>query len=153
TERLKRTIAALAGAAHTHFIDASALSTALLGQSLGANMLMLGYAYQLGTLPLSAEAIEQAIALNGEAVAMNHAAFRWGRRAAVDRAAVEAVAQSAPEAQDEARALSQSFDEMVARRIAFLTAYQSADYAARYRRRVEAARAAEAAQTGGKCGF
>jgi indolepyruvate ferredoxin oxidoreductase len=42
---------------------------------------------------------------------------------------------------------------MVARRVAFLTAYQNADYAARYRRRVEAARAAEAAQAPGKCGF
>ena len=59
-----------------------ALATALLGQSIGANMFMLGYAYQLGALPLSAQAIEQAIELNGEAVAMNLAAFRWGRRAA-----------------------------------------------------------------------
>ena len=95
TERLKRTITGLAGAAHTHFVDASALSTALLGQSLGANMFMLGYAYQLGTLPISAEAIEKAIEMNGEAVAMNHAAFRWGRRAAIDLAAVEALARPA----------------------------------------------------------
>jgi indolepyruvate ferredoxin oxidoreductase len=153
TERLKRTIAGLAGAGHTHFINATALSTALLGQSIGANMFMLGYAYQLGLLPLTAAAIEQAIALNGEAVAMNHAAFCWGRRAAVDRAAVEALARPAADAEDEARALSQSFDEMVARRIAFLTAYQNAGYAERYRRRVEVARAAEAAQAGGKCGF
>jgi indolepyruvate ferredoxin oxidoreductase len=153
TERLKRTIAGLAGTAHTHFINATALSNALLGQSLGANMFMLGYAYQLGLLPLTAAAIEQAIALNGEAVAMNHAAFRWGRRAATDRAAIEALAQPAADARDEARTLSQSFEEMVARRVEFLTAYQNADYAARYRRRVEAARAAEATQTPGKCGF
>ncbi len=95
TERLKRTITGLAGAAHTHFVDASKLSTALLGQSLGANMFMLGYAYQLGTLPISAESIEKAIEMNGEAVAMNHAAFRWGRRAAIDLAAVEALARPA----------------------------------------------------------
>jgi indolepyruvate ferredoxin oxidoreductase len=153
TDRLKRTNAGLAGTAHTHFINATALSNALLGQSLGANMFMLGYAYQLGLLPLTAAAIEQAIALNGEAVAMNHAAFRWGRRAATDRAAIEALAQPAADARDEARTLSQSFEEMVARRVEFLTAYQNADYAARYRRRVEAARAAEATQTPGKCGF
>ena len=56
---------------------------------------MLGYAYQLGALPLSAEAIEQAIELNGEAVAMNLAAFRFGRRAAHDLAAVEALIKPA----------------------------------------------------------
>ena len=153
TERLKRTIAGLAGPAHSHFIDASRLATALLGQSLGANMLMLGYAYQLGALPVSAEAIEKAIALNGEAVPMNLAAFQWGRRAAVDLAAVEALARPAPGTEDKARALSGSFDEMVARRIDFLTAYQSADYAAHYRRRVEEAKAAEARQAPGKTGF
>ena len=52
------------------------------GRSIGANMFLVGYAYQLGALPLSAAAIERAIELNGEAVAMNKAAFHWGRRAA-----------------------------------------------------------------------
>ena len=153
TERIKRTISSLAGATHSHFVNASRLSTALLGQSLGANMFMLGYAYQLGSLPVSAEAIEKAIALNGEAVAMNHAAFRWGRRAAVDLATVEALAKPAPGAQDPARALSGSLDETIARRVEFLTAYQDAAYAARYRRRVDTARAAEAARTPGKTGL
>jgi indolepyruvate ferredoxin oxidoreductase len=151
TERLKRTITALAGAVHTHFVNASALSTALLGQSLGANMFMLGYAYQLGTLPISAEAIEKAIEMNGEAVAMNHAAFRWGRRAAVDLSAVEALAR--PAAGDPVRQMSKSLDEMVARRVEFLTAYQNAAYAERYRRRVAAARVAEEAKAPGQSGF
>jgi indolepyruvate ferredoxin oxidoreductase len=153
TERIKRTISALAGAAHSHFVDASRLSTALLGQSLGANMFMLGYAYQLGALPVSAEAIERAITLNGEAVDMNHAAFRWGRRAAVDPAAVEASAKPAPDATDPVRVLSTSLDDIIARRAEFLTAYQDAAYAARYRRRVDAARAAEAARAPGKSGL
>ena len=74
-----------------HFVDATRIATALLGQSIGANMFMVGYAYQIGALPLSAEAIEKAIELNGEAVAMNIAAFRWGRRAALDPAAVETL--------------------------------------------------------------
>jgi indolepyruvate ferredoxin oxidoreductase len=151
SERLKRTITSLAGPANTHFINASALATALLGQSIGANMFMLGYAYQLGTLPISAEALEKAIEMNGEAVAMNHAAFRWGRRAAVDLAGVEALAR--PAAVDPARQLSASFDEMVVRRVEFLAAYQNAAYADRYRRRVAAAKAAEAAQAPGKSGF
>ncbi len=153
TERIKRTISSLAGATHSHFVNASRLSTALLGQSLGANMFMLGYAYQLGALPIAADAIEKAIELNGEAVAMNHAAFRWGRRAAVDLAAVEAIARPAPDSRDRVRILSVSLDEMVARRVEFLTAYQNGAYAARYRRLVDAARAAESAQAPGKSGF
>ena len=84
SERLRRAIVAAAGEGQSHFVDASRLATALLGQSLGANMFLLGYAYQIGALPLSAAAIERALELNGEAVATNVAAFRWGRRAAVD---------------------------------------------------------------------
>jgi indolepyruvate ferredoxin oxidoreductase len=153
TERLKRTISTAAGDAQTHFIDASRLATALFGSSLGANIFMVGYAYQLGALPLSAGAIEQAIALNGEAVPMNMAAFHWGRRAALDRDAVEALAKPKAENRDENRALSQSFDETVARRVAFLTAYQNAAYAARYRALVEKVKAAESAKAPGKCGL
>src|SRR5262249_15907134 len=55
TERLKRTIIAHAGRERTQFVDAGRLATALLGNSMGANMFMLGYAYQSGALPLSAE--------------------------------------------------------------------------------------------------
>jgi indolepyruvate ferredoxin oxidoreductase len=151
TERLRRAIMSAAGREQTHFVNASRLATALLGQSLGANMFMLGYAYQIGALPLTAAAVERALELNGEAVAMNVAAFRWGRRAALDLAAVERLA--APTASDPALSLSQSFDEMVARRVAFLTDYQSAVYAARYRAVVEKARAAEAERAPDKCGL
>jgi indolepyruvate ferredoxin oxidoreductase len=116
-------------------------------------MVMLGYAYQLGTLPLSAQAIETAIALNGEAAAMNTAAFRWGRYAAADPAAVDKLAAPAAGTLTDARKLSESFDEMVARRVEYLTAYQNAAYAARYRERVAQAQAAEAAKAPGKCGL
>ena len=112
---------------------------------------MLGYAYQLGALPLSAEAIEKAIEMNGEAVAMNVAAFRYGRRAAVDPAAVEALVKPAPELANDSLKLSQSFAETVDRRVAFLTAYQSARYARRYRDWVEKVRAAEANKAPGQC--
>ena len=152
TERLKRAITNAAGRERTHFIDASRIATALLGQSIGANMFLVGYAYQLGALPLSAAAIEQALELNGEAVAMNVAAFRWGRRAAADLKAVEAKAPR-PEAIDPARKLSQSFDEVVERRVVFLTDYQDAAYAARYRAVVERAKAIETAKALGKTGL
>ena len=79
-------------------------------------------------------AIEQAIELNGEAVAMNNAAFHWGRRAAVDRAAVEALAKPAAAIDAATRSTCRdSFDETVERRVEFLTAYQNAAYARRYR--------------------
>jgi indolepyruvate ferredoxin oxidoreductase len=151
SERLKRTIVADAGADKTHFINASGIAAALFGQSIGANMFMVGYAYQLGAIPLSAAAIEQAIALNGEAVAMNRAAFHWGRRAVVDRAAVEQLAKPATAIASDARRLSESFEETVERRVKFLTAYQNAAYAARYRELVAKVKATEAAQTPGHC--
>ncbi len=153
TERLKRTIVADAGPDHAHFIDATRLATALFGQSIGANMFMVGYAYQLGAIPLSAAAIERAIALNGEAVAMNQAAFHWGRRAAVDRAVVEALAKPAAAREADAEHLSESFEETVERRVKYLTAYQNAAYARRYRDLVDEVKAAEAARAPGKLGL
>src|SRR6202011_5825093 len=106
TERLKRAITAQAGAEQTRFIDASRAATALFGNTVGTNIFLVGYAYQLGALPLSAASIEQAIELNGEAVDMNKAAFRWGRRAAVDLQQVEALAR--PEAIGDTRRLPKS---------------------------------------------
>jgi indolepyruvate ferredoxin oxidoreductase len=153
TERLKRAISGAAGREYTRFMDATRLATALVGNAIGANMFMLGYAYQLGAVPLSAGAIERAIALNGEAVAMNHAAFRWGRRMAVAPEAVETLAKPAVGQASDARRLSQSFEETVARRVQFLTEYQNEAYAQRYRAQVERAKAAEATNTPGACGL
>jgi len=153
TERLKRAIRTAAGAEKSNFVDATRLATALLGNSIGANIFMVGYAYQLGALPLSAESIERAIELNGEAVPMNLAAFQFGRRAAFDLPSVEALIKPAPESASDARRLSQSFDETVARRVAFLTGYQNADYAARYKALVGKVQAAEAAKAPGKSGL
>jgi indolepyruvate ferredoxin oxidoreductase len=150
TERLKRAIITDAGREKTHFIDATRAANALFGNSVGANIFLVGYAYQLGALPLMAASIEQAIELNGEAVEMNKAAFHWGRRAALDPAAVEALIKPKPEAVSDARKLSQSLDEVVARRVDFLTAYQDEAYAARYRKWVDKVKAVEAAKVPGK---
>jgi indolepyruvate ferredoxin oxidoreductase len=101
-------------------------------------------------LPLSDEAIEKAIEMNGEAVPMNIAAFRYGRRAAVDPAALEALIAPASQEQNDSLKLSQSFDETVERRVAYLTAYQGRRYARRYRDQVEKLRAAEAEKAPGQ---
>src|SRR5262249_15820666 len=95
SERLKRTIVADAGRAKTHFMNGRGIGNGVFGQSISGNMFMVGYAYQLGAVPVSATAIEKAIELNGEAVKMNQAAFHWGRRAAIDLAAVEKLAKPA----------------------------------------------------------
>ena len=142
TERLRKAIRSAAGERNAHFFDATRTATALFGNSLGANMFMLGFACQLGGLPVSAEAIEKAIELNGQAVAMNLNAFRWGRRAAHDPEFVRARVAAATSGQGE-RTLAATLDEIVAARSAFLTAYQNRAYAERYEGRVAAVRAAE----------
>jgi indolepyruvate ferredoxin oxidoreductase len=153
TERIKRAIMTAAGREMSRFVDATRLATALLGNSIGANIFLVGYAYQLGALPLSAAAIERAIELNGEAVPMNLAAFGWGRRAAVDAAAVEALIAARAGTPPADRRLSQSLNETIARRVEFLTAYQHAAYAQRYRDLVARVQAAEAARAPGKSGL
>jgi indolepyruvate ferredoxin oxidoreductase len=102
---------------------------------------------------LSAGAIERAIELNGEAVGMNKSAFHWGRRAAFDRAQVEALAKPDAAVTSDAQHLSDSFAETVERRVKFLTDYQDATYAERYRAWVERTNAAEAERAPGKCGL
>jgi indolepyruvate ferredoxin oxidoreductase len=152
-ERIKAALSAAAGPGQAHFVDATSLATALMGNAVAANIFLVGYAYQLGALPLSAQAIETAIALNGEAVAMNQAAFRWGRRAALDPARVAALARPIDAAAMEPQSDAASLDDIVARRIAFLTAYQNAAYAARYRTWVERVHKAESTLAPGKTGF
>ncbi|WP_048647569.1 indolepyruvate ferredoxin oxidoreductase family protein [Nitratireductor soli] len=141
-ERLKKAVRAAAGEQNAHFFDATRAASVLFGNSVGANMFMLGMAYQRGGLPVSAEAIEKAITLNGQAVSMNVTAFRWGRRAGHDPEFVQALVVRS--ANGDARpALSQSLDEVIERRSAFLAGYQNEAYAERYRARIARLRAAE----------
>ena len=143
-ERIKRSILSASGREKSHFVDATAAATAFLGNAIAANMFMLGYAWQQGGVPLSRVALLRAIELNGEAVAMNVQAFELGRRAAHDPSALSAVLAQA-KAPTPARHISESLDEIVARRVDFLTAYQNAAYAARYRAQLEAVRTREQA--------
>jgi len=146
-ERLKKAIRAAAGD-KAHFFDATRTAAALFGNSLGANMFMLGFAFQHGGLPVSSEAVEKAIALNGEAVAMNVAAFRWGRRAAHQPEFVHGLV-SRQDLTGTGPGLSQTLDEVISRRAEFLTAYQNSAYARRYLDRVGAIREAESKAASG----
>jgi indolepyruvate ferredoxin oxidoreductase len=150
---LTRTIAnAVGGADAVHALDAAKIATALCGDSIATNLFMLGYAWQKGLIPTSAEAIEKAIEMNGAAVKMNMEAFRWGRRAAVDPARV--IDAATPKADTTGafghRKLSETLEEMVERRVAFLTDYQDAAYAGRYKALVERVQTVEAQRTPGR---
>ena len=121
------------------FVDATRIARRRLGDTIGANIFVLGVAYQRGYLPLSAEAIEKALEMNAVAVEFNKAAFALGRAWAVDSNA-EAVA--VPEKARTGPA-DMSLDELIRHRAKDLVGYQSKAYARRYVRLVEAARAAD----------
>ncbi len=146
---LRLSVEAAAGAGACDFVEATEIATALLGDSIATNMFMLGYAYQKGLIPIGHESLEKAIELNGAAVAMNTAAFRWGRRVAHDRATVETLL--APAEKVVPFRIARTLDEIVASRAKHLTGYQNGALAARYKALVEGVRAAE--QTIGKDGL
>ena len=116
-------------------LEGQRLATALMGDAIAANMFMLGASWQLGQIPLSLASIERAIELNGVAIDMNRQAFLWGRRAAHDLAAVERSAvQSGPAAQviSFTPRATQTLDDLVRSRSAWLTDYQNGALAQRY---------------------
>ena len=131
------------GADATRFVDATRLATALLGDSLGTNIFLLGYAWQMGLVPVSREALFRAIELNGAAVQSNQHAFHWGRLACHDPEQVEQHTRSMRSDAGSDRALSIDVDAAIARRVDYLTAYQDARLAARYRSVVDRVRARE----------
>src|SRR5690606_24891039 len=125
------------------FVDASRLATALLGDAIATNLFMLGFAWQRGLIPLSAEAIGRAIELNQIAIEAIKQAFAWGRVAAVDPERVEKAAAPVSSITLVRKPLRLSLDELVAHRAEFLAAYQNAAYAKRYTDFVAKVRAAE----------
>lgn len=120
------------GGAPLKAIDAQRLSLIVFGDTLYANMILLGFAYQKSLVPIRAEAIEQAITLNGAAVDQSIRAFRLGRLGAHDREYLQrtlsAPATDAP--------ISQTLDDIVSLCATELAAYQDDALANRYRQRV-----------------
>jgi indolepyruvate ferredoxin oxidoreductase len=123
----------------TLLVDASTLSRELLGDTIGANLMLVGMALQRGRLPLSPASIEEAIRLNGTAIDFNLNAFRLGRLWVQDMQAVARLrGQTPPPA-----AFPTDAEDIVAQRRAFLSDYQDDRYAARYAALVERAISAE----------
>jgi indolepyruvate ferredoxin oxidoreductase len=132
-----RSIERVLGAGNLATINANALAEKLLGDTVYANVMMLGFAWQQGLVPVSLEAMSRAIELNGVAVERNRQAFAWGRLLSADPSFVRGATDDTPEEPE-------TLDGVIARRVAFLTAYQNASYAARYAATVARVRDAEA---------
>ena len=139
-DKMQAAIVEAVGQKNFDFLDAGSLATKLLGDAIATNLFLLGYAWQRGWVPVSEASLDRAIELNGAAVEMNRQAFLWGRRAAIDLAAVQREVSPAPVI----RLRPESLDERIARRAEELTAYQDAAYARRYTDFVARVRAAEA---------
>jgi len=128
-ERIKASV-------HTaHQADYSQTSLTLFGDSLYAFMIMLGHAWQEGQLPLSLTAIEDAIKLNGAAVATNQKAFKVGRALSLGRLPDFHAPTVAP----------YDHETFKARRVTDLIAYQDQAYADRYLVVLQKVEAAESA--------
>ncbi|MBR0692598.1 indolepyruvate ferredoxin oxidoreductase family protein [Bradyrhizobium lablabi] len=129
------------------FFDFTKPAEALLGDSIATNIMMLGFAYQRGLLPLSAESIQQAIEVNGVSIKMNTQAFQLGRLAAADTARLNAMMKDHDDVLPVKTLDAMSLDEIIAHRMGLLTGYQSSRLAKRYRRLVDQVR--DAAAKGG----
>jgi indolepyruvate ferredoxin oxidoreductase len=121
-------------------VDANQLAASLMGDTIYANVLLLGYAWQRGLVPVSEAALMRAIELNAVKVDDNKQAFDWGRVAAVDPAQVTAALAGQSTAEHDA-----TLDDVIRRRADFLVDYQDRALADRFEALVSRVRAAESA--------
>ncbi len=139
-------IAQVVGMGGVSTFNADALATALMGDSIYTNPMMLGYAWQKGWVPLQKASLMRAIELNAVAVDNNKTAFEWGCRAAHNWAEVESLLQPAQAVEFKKR---EPLEELITKRVEFLTAYQNAAYADKYVSFVNLVRAREQASSMG----
>ncbi|MGZ3216420.1 indolepyruvate ferredoxin oxidoreductase family protein [Paracoccus sp. T5] len=110
------------------FLDANELALRMLGDSIYSNMLVLGACWQRGLIPLSEEAIMEAIRLNAAKVEENQRAFQIGRWAIAFPDQVRKPAE-----------VTQLPPDPVEYRAARLVDYQNKRLARRFRKLVDAA--------------
>ncbi len=139
----------VAGEEQVETFDAQSLAEEFLGDTLAANIVATGYAWQRGLVPLSLEALMHAIELNGAAVAANQSAFSLGRLAAGDPAALDQL-RAAPAADAQSSQADElPLDMLIADARRHLTGYQNAAWADRFETRVRGLQAREATLQGG----
>ncbi len=125
-----------------YFVPASSYAMVLMGDEIATNVFMLGYAWQLGLVPLTRESIERAIELNGVGIASNKKAFNFGRLAVHNPQSIEKMmADVRGDAQEET--VAQTLDEIIAKRVSYLTSYQNTAYAQRYTTKIADIKAVE----------
>ena len=142
-EACSRALEHAVGAEAIGRFNAETLAVNALGDAIYTNPIMLGYAWQKGWIPLSKASMLRAIELNGVQVPNNKVAFEWGRRAAHDLESTMKAVVPANVIQL-VKKPTETVEELVKRRVEFLTDYQNAAYAEEYRRFVELAQAKEA---------
>jgi indolepyruvate ferredoxin oxidoreductase len=143
-------ITQIVGEAGVSTFNADALATVMMGDSIYTNPIMLGYAWQKGWVPLQKASLMRAIELNAVAVDNNKTAFEWGCRAAHHWAEVEQLLQASNNAVSVIDFKKrESLEDLITKRIAFLTAYQNAAYADKYVSFVNTVRVKELALSAG----
>ncbi len=152
-QELAQTIRVAVGESNADFVEATRYATALLGDSIATNLFMLGYAWQKGLVPVSGEALDKAIELNAVAVEFNKDAFLWGRRAAVDEGRVARAAEPVTPLRLKEPEIATSLEDIVEKRIRFLTGYQNEAYARRYKNLVVRVQKAEGERAKGRSGL
>lgn len=123
-ERMLAQLSQVTRAGYNVFVDANRIAEALFGTHLAANVFLLGIAWQAGLIPVSLEAIDRSIELNGVEIGRNRQAFLWGRKYYDDAGWVEQ--HVAPKAE------TSTVEDSIELRVSRLRAYQNAAYAQEY---------------------
>jgi indolepyruvate ferredoxin oxidoreductase len=127
TAEMQQTIREEIGTERSYFVDATAIATELLGDSIASNLFLLGYAYQKGLVPVSWQALERAIELNAVAVDFNKQAFLWGRRTVHQPERVLQLAEAALKKPE-----PMTLEQLISDRSERLVQFQDASYAEQY---------------------
>jgi indolepyruvate ferredoxin oxidoreductase len=135
-DRRQQVIEDTVGSDNVNAFDANQAAESLLGDAVFANVMMMGYAWQLGMIPVSLASLDRAIELNAVQIDKNRLAFKIGR---VLSSGKESISQLLPKTPD----LVDSLDELIEHRAQYLIEYQNDNWASRFRATMEQIKAVE----------
>ncbi len=142
-DEIKKLISDATGSENVNFVEAGAIATALMGDSIATNLFMLGFAYQKSLIPISKEAIFKAIELNGVAMDNNKQSFIWGRRGAYDMDSLVKIIGKDKASPKQAINIATSLDDIIEKRMIELEKYQNIALANKYKNMVNKVAAIE----------